>query len=52
MLKGLIVFWHCDLPHEVDREHNGNGHSSVLYYGQTPLSITNIQTLLDTRDAF
>ena len=22
------------------------------YYGQTPLSITNIQTLLDTRDAF
>lgn len=50
--KGSFVFWHCDLPHEVDREHNGNGHSSVLYYGQTPLSITNIQTLLDTRDAF
>ncbi|RCK56211.1 Uncharacterized protein YbiU [Candida viswanathii] len=50
--KGSFVFWHADLPHEVDREHNGDGHSLVLYYGATPLSITNIETLLDTRSSF
>lgn len=50
--KGSFVFWHADIPHEVDREHNGDGHSLVLYYGATPLSITNIETLLDTRKAF
>ncbi|EMG45594.1 ybiU Uncharacterized protein YbiU [Candida maltosa Xu316] len=50
--KGSFVFWHCDIPHEVDREHNGDGHSSVFYYGQAPLSITNIETLLDTKHAF
>lgn len=50
--KGDFVFWHSDTPHEVDKEHNGNGHSSVFYYGQTPLSITNIHTLLDTRRSF
>ncbi|KAK6456805.1 uncharacterized protein RJT20DRAFT_34496 [Scheffersomyces xylosifermentans] len=50
--KGTFVFWHADIPHEVDREHNGNGHSSVLYYGQTPLTITNINILLDTKSSF
>lgn len=50
--KGSFVFWHVDIPHEVDREHNGDGHSLVLYYGATPLSITNIDTLLDTKQAF
>ncbi|ABN67715.2 predicted protein [Scheffersomyces stipitis CBS 6054] len=50
--KGTFVFWHVDIPHEVDKEHNGEGHSSVFYYGQTPLSITNIRTILDTKKAF
>ncbi|CAH2352845.1 hypothetical protein CLIB1423_08S02388 [[Candida] railenensis] len=50
--KGDFVFWHADILHEVDKEHNGSGHSSVFYYGVTPLSITNIPTLLDTKDAF
>ncbi|RLV92547.1 Uncharacterized protein YbiU [Spathaspora sp. JA1] len=50
--KGSFVYWHCDIPHEVDREHNGDGPSSVLYYGQCPLSIINIKTLLDTKQAF
>lgn len=50
--KGSFVFWHCDLPHEVDKEHNGPGHSSVFYYGQTPLSLVNIEALLDTKNAF
>jgi hypothetical protein len=50
--KGAFVFWHCDLPHEVDKEHNGPDHSSVFYYGQTPLSLVNINSLLDTRKSF
>jgi hypothetical protein len=50
--KGSFVFWHADLPHEVDKEHNGNGHSSVFYYAQSPLSVCNINTLLDTKNSF
>ncbi|KAL0488897.1 hypothetical protein AKO1_013529 [Acrasis kona] len=47
LLKGLIsipevqpgdmVFWHPDLIHAVEREHKGNGKSSVLYIGGAPL---------------
>lgn len=50
--KGDFVYWHADLCHEVDKEHNGNGNSSVLYYGVTPLTVNNIPTLLDTKNAF
>ncbi|CAK7905779.1 hypothetical protein CAAN3_08S02520 [[Candida] anglica] len=50
--KGDFMFWHADIPHEVDKEHNGDGHSSVFYYGVTPLSVTNIPTLLDTKESF
>lgn len=50
--KGDFVFWHADVPHEVDKEHHGDGHSSVLYYGQCPLSPVNIGTMLETRRAF
>ncbi|KAG7665450.1 uncharacterized protein J8A68_001138 [[Candida] subhashii] len=50
--KGSFVFWHADVAHEVDHEHNGDSVSSVLYYGQTPLTEGNIKTLLDTRHAF
>ena len=50
--KGDFVYWHTDIPHEVDKEHNGNGHSSVFYYGLTPLSISNIPVLLDSRKSF
>lgn len=50
--KGTFVFWHSDLPHEVDKEHHGNTDSSVFYYGVAPLSPVNIDTLLDTKNAF
>ncbi|KAK6200109.1 uncharacterized protein RJT21DRAFT_40371 [Scheffersomyces amazonensis] len=50
--KGSFVFWHADIPHEVDRQHNGDGHSSVFYYALTPLSLININVLLNTRHAF
>ncbi|KAK7678194.1 hypothetical protein QCA50_018760 [Cerrena zonata] len=53
--RGDFVFWHCDVCHEVDKEYpitDENAHSSVFYYGQTPLSIANICTLLETRRSF
>lgn len=50
--KGDFVFWHADLPHEVDRKHYGPTHSSVFYYAISPLAPGNIETLLDTRDAW
>lgn len=50
--KGDFVFWHADIPHDVDREHNGPSHSSVFYYALTPLAAANIGTLLDTRKSW
>lgn len=49
---GDFVFWHADLLHEVDREHNGNRDSSVCYIGQCPLSAYNINTMEDTIQKF
>lgn len=50
--KGSFVFWHADLAHEVDMEHNGPNDLSVFYYGVAPLTVPNIDTLLDTRKSF
>ncbi|KAK6460673.1 hypothetical protein DFJ63DRAFT_237798 [Scheffersomyces coipomensis] len=50
--KGSFVFWHADIAHEVDKHHNGNGPSSVFYYALTPLSLVNIDTLLEDKYAF
>ncbi|CAH2352544.1 hypothetical protein CLIB1423_07S01948 [[Candida] railenensis] len=50
--KGDFIFWHTDLPHDVDPEHHGSSHSSVFYYAIAPLSPGNIETLLDTKDSW
>lgn len=50
--KGTFAFWHADIAHEVDKQHLGKNDSSVLYYGITPLTVGNIDTLLDTRNSF
>lgn len=50
--KGDFIFWHADLPHEVDPTHEGPTHSSVFYYSIAPLAPGNIETLLDTRDSW
>ncbi|CUM68162.1 uncharacterized protein PRCAT00005879001 [Priceomyces carsonii] len=49
---GDFVLWHADLLHEVDKEHNGAEDSSVMFIAHTPLCEYNIQTLLNSRDAF
>lgn len=49
---GDYVFWHSDLAHEVDKQHNGKGESSVFFNAFCPLCPYNIESLIDTRDSF
>lgn len=35
MEPGDAVFWHSDVVHAVEDEHNGNGYSNVIYIGAT-----------------
>jgi len=35
MQPGDTVFWHPDVVHAVESEHNGSGHSNVMYIGAT-----------------
>lgn len=49
---GDYVFWHCDLVHGVDPTHHGTTDSSVFYNACVPLTPSNIESLLATRDAF
>ena len=36
MEAGDCVFWHCDLVHSVEAEHNGEFDSNVMYIGVAP----------------
>lgn len=49
---GDYVFWHCDVAHEVDKEHRGTTDSSVFFNAYCPLCPYNIDNMLATRDAF
>jgi hypothetical protein len=49
---GDYVAWHCDSLHAVDKIHNGNGDSSVLYIPACPLTETNAKYLVRQREAF
>jgi hypothetical protein len=35
MQPGDTVFWHPDVVHAVENEHNGSGYSNVMYIGAT-----------------
>jgi len=48
---GDYVAWHCDTIHSVDKSHNGNGDSSVMYIPVCPMTPSNIQYLLKQREA-
>lgn len=48
---GDYVAWHCDSLHSVDKEHKGNGDSSVLYIPATPMCEMNVDYLLKQRNA-
>ncbi|KAI0316742.1 hypothetical protein OF83DRAFT_1059849 [Amylostereum chailletii] len=49
---GDMVFWHCDLIHSVEREHNGTGDSSVMYIGAVPSTPQNLAYLSRQRETF
>ncbi|RMZ87363.1 hypothetical protein DV736_g5415, partial [Chaetothyriales sp. CBS 134916] len=49
---GDYVFWHCDLVHGVDATNPGKNDSTVFYNACNPLTPYNLDSLLNTRDAF
>ncbi|KAL4808685.1 hypothetical protein BDV18DRAFT_167693 [Aspergillus unguis] len=48
---GDYVAWHCDSLHSVDKEHRGQGDSSVLYIPATPMCDMNVEYLTKQRKA-
>ncbi|KAI0090813.1 hypothetical protein BDY19DRAFT_887152 [Irpex rosettiformis] len=38
---GDQVYWHCDVVHAVEAQHNGKGDSSVLYIPAVPFTVPN-----------
>jgi len=48
---GDQVYWHCDVVHAVESEHNGQGDSSVLYIPAVPLTYRNVLYLREQRAA-
>jgi len=49
---GDMVFWHCDLVHSVEREHEGSQDSSVMYIGAVPTTKQNLAYIVRQRAAF
>ncbi|CAE6506216.1 unnamed protein product [Rhizoctonia solani] len=49
---GDMVFWHCDLIHSVESEHNGTEDSSVMYIPAVPMTVANAEYVARQRDTF
>jgi len=49
---GDMVFWHCDVPHCVEEDHNGKNDSAVIYIGAIPLTAEYAKYLKVQREAF
>ncbi|KAF9446150.1 DUF1479-domain-containing protein [Macrolepiota fuliginosa MF-IS2] len=49
---GDQVYWHCDVIHAVEGQHNGLGDSSVFYIPAVPLTLHNAHYLRDQRNNF
>ncbi|TGJ78873.1 hypothetical protein E0Z10_g9890 [Xylaria hypoxylon] len=49
---GDFVVWHCDTIHAVDKIHNGQSDSSVLYIPICPVTEKNAKYLVRQRNAF
>ncbi|KAI1661850.1 DUF1479-domain-containing protein [Daldinia decipiens] len=49
---GDYVVWHCDSIHAVDKVHEGNSDSSVLYIPVCPLTEVNARYLARQKNAF
>lgn len=52
MQPGDAVFWHSDLVHAVEDEHNGSGYSNVMYIGGTAGCAKNSAYLVGQAAAF
>ncbi|KAK0610064.1 hypothetical protein B0T17DRAFT_500859 [Bombardia bombarda] len=49
---GDFVVWHCDTIHAVDKKHNGNSDSSVLYIPVCPTTEASATYVAQQRSAF
>ena len=49
---GDMVFWHCDVVHAVEKEHSGEGDSSVMYIPAVPTCEQNKQYVRKQADSF
>ncbi|KAI0057191.1 DUF1479-domain-containing protein [Artomyces pyxidatus] len=49
---GDMVFWHCDLVHSVETEHNGSGDSAVMYIPAVPTTPQNSEYVKRQRETF
>ena len=49
---GDMVFWHCDVVHAVEKEHNGKGDSSVMYIPAMPSCAQNVDYVARQRHNF
>lgn len=49
---GDTVWWHCDVVHAVDPEHDGEHDSNVMYIGSAPWCEKNAAYLRGQREAF
>ena len=52
MEPGDTVFWHSDVVHAVENEHNGKGYSNVMYIASTPGCAKNSAYLARQAPAF
>jgi hypothetical protein len=52
MQPGDAVFWHSDVVHAVEDQHNGQGYSNVMYIGATPGCAKNSAYLARQAPAF
>ncbi|KZO97475.1 DUF1479-domain-containing protein [Calocera viscosa TUFC12733] len=52
VLPGDMVFWHCDVIHSVEEEHNGPSDSSVMYIPACPMTLRNASYLARQRETF
>ncbi|KAI0059235.1 DUF1479-domain-containing protein [Artomyces pyxidatus] len=49
---GDMVFWHCDLVHSVEREHNGSSDCAVMYIPAVPTTPQNTEYIKRQKDTF
>ena len=52
LYPGDTIWWHCDLVHAVENEHQGANESSVTYIGSAPLCKKNTDFLQLQKEAF